>query len=1043
MPAPPTSVLPRPVTPRTLLVVGTLAAVLLGGLSPAVAAPEDDYKLAVAHFKGKRYEAAVESFEEFLAAVRKDDPNLPTARFFLGLARINVEKYAEARRMLREYLRVHAKHEYIADARYQVAWCSYLLGEQEMAAREFASFIENHAKHKNVEWALVYLGDAQLQLDRAEEAAKSFRRSLDEHPKGAMAEDARMGLARAYELGEDYEKAVAEYRSVVDDPRSTRREEARFSLAGRLYDLDRFEESATEYDGFATAFADSELVPSARMNAGYAHFKAGDLTTAIERFDAAATDEKQAASARYWSALASRELGEYGAARTKFEKAFEAATDTPEAPNVLYQWADAEFLLGEYESAAKRFARVSDEWPEDPLGDDALHEAGNAALRAGDVNGAIRYVGTFGSRYGKDSPLYERQQVLIGRIELARGRPEDLQNAEKRLRIVVDETEDDATLEHARYELGRARFRLEDYAGVDEALAPLLERILESKDEASPYVEAFILQSTSLLERGEYEAADQAAANFLVLEPGSKQSARAAANRALARAHLGDRKVATRYLTELAKLDDETELPVRTRFAVAEIAYDAENFEWARDDYAAVTGVAGESSIAPAALTGLGWSQYQLKEFDNAAKTFQTFVARYGDDPTLGPEGRYMVGKALQDGGQAAEAATAFAECFAKYAPGTPAAAGAERTGSTQYAYKAGLQNARAHAEAGNVDEAHAAYAKVDATFPEAKGADLLLDEWALLNYDAGEYERSDTIFRRLVDDHPNSERADDARFHLAESANIAGRTDEAEKAFTALVQRKGVDEYVREHASFHLVEIAVAQRNWKDVLARATAFVKDFAKSEHSALATFRKGEAALQLDELGDASEALNEVLAYHADAAEEPWYDRVHVLLAEAAFRAKDHDAVEARVSAFRTASPESPFLYQADEVLGRSLKQRAGPKLELARAAFSRVVDDEHGARTETAAKAQFLLAETYLIGTTKDYKKAQREFFKVYVLYDFPEWQAVGLYQAARCDEALLDEDAARKAYASLVKEFPDSEYAAKAKPRLRALGGSD
>lgn len=155
-----------------------------------------------------------------------------------------------------------------------------------------------------------------------------------------------------------------------------------------------------------------------------------------------------------------------------------------------------------------------------------------------------------------------------------------------------------------------------------------------------------------------------------------------------------------------------------------------------------------------------------------------------------------------------------------------------------------------------------------------------------------------------------------------------------------------------------------------------------------------------------------------------------------------RKKDYAGLEQTVTDFRAANPQSPLLYQADEILGRSYKNRA--MFAEARDAFTRVTDSEAGRRTETAAKAQFHLAETHLI--EKNFDAALREYYKVYTSYQFPEWQAPALFQAARCDEALGRWDGAVKSYEKLVAEFPDSQFARDAVPRLeiaRQKSGSD
>ena len=142
----------------------------------------------------------------------------------------------------------------------------------------------------------------------------------------------------------------------------------------------------------------------------------------------------------------------------------------------------------------------------------------------------------------------------------------------------------------------------------------------------------------------------------------------------------------------------------------------------------------------------------------------------------------------------------------------------------------------------------------------------------------------------------------------------------------------------------------------------------------------------------------------------ATEAEWYSSVYVLLGEAQFRMKDYAAVEATVSEFRQRFPTTPLLYHADEVLGRSYIKRA--KFDEARDALNKVITSETGRRTKTAAKAQFHIAETYVI--EKDYGTALEEYYKVYVNYKIPEFQAPALFQAGQCDESLKNWDGAVK-----------------------------
>ncbi|REJ72012.1 MAG: hypothetical protein DWQ29_22215, partial [Planctomycetota bacterium] len=243
--------------------------------------------------------------------------------------------------------------------------------------------------------------------------------------------------------------------------------------------------------------------------------------------------------------------------------------------------------------------------------------------------------------------------------------------------------------------------------------------------------------------------------------------------------------------------------------------------------------------------------------------------------------------------------------------------------------------------------------------------------------------------------------------------------------------------EFVRHRSSVLLLDIAAQQEDWDALLDFASDFTEQFPESDQRWYAKYRVGEAALEVNQPKLAIAELTPVKEAGEDAAVSgaKWYPSVWVLLAEAFLQEQDYAAVEAIANEMRTELPDSPYLYHMDEVLGRSFKNRA--MFEEARAAFTRVIESETGRRTETAARAQLTLAETYLI--EKDFETALAEYYKVYVNYMFPKWQAPALYQAAQCDETLKQWEGAAKSYQTLIDEFPESEYAEKAKPRLEVV----
>ena len=254
-----------------------------------------------------------------------------------------------------------------------------------------------------------------------------------------------------------------------------------------------------------------------------------------------------------------------------------------------------------------------------------------------------------------------------------------------------------------------------------------------------------------------------------------------------------------------------------------------------------------------------------------------------------------------------------------------------------------------------------------------------------------------------------------------------------AQQAFGLLAANPNADDEVREESLFHLLGIAVENREFKETVTVSEQLLKRYPKSKHRYAVRFYRSEAHYQLKQFDDADQALSKLKSEtDPTATKADWFPRVWILLGELQLRRKKYYDVEQTVEELRSLHPKSPLLYQADEILGRSYKNRA--RFDEARAAFQRVIDHPQGSRTETAAKSQLLLAETYLL--QKQYRKALLAYFKVYSGYKFPEWQAPALYQVGVCDEALGQWKNAVKTYEDLLKEFPKSEYAELAKSRL-------
>lgn len=1019
------------------LLMAILACLLLVPAAARADSAEDDYKLAVRHYKASRWKLASEAFETYLKR-HKSDARVPLGRFYLGISLENQERYKPAREVFRGFVKDYPQNANRKDALFRVAECSYFLNDLKTAEGEFLVFLKQAPKHDFGEYALPYLGDTQYRLNKAKAAAATFQRALDRFPAGRLAEDAKFGLARCQAALKRPDKALVLYRQLAAQPGSDFAPRAQMEIGLLLYEQKKFAGAAAAFDEFDKRFAKRPERFRARLNAGFAYFENGDLRSAISRFEKATEDKALRPQAEYWRALCHKELKEFARAAALAKAELQRDGKGRFAPELLYEWAACERLQEHHAEARRLYLDFVKRWPKHAAADDALHYAAEMALLAGKPDEAQKLVDRFRREY-PHSDLWTYRDLLQARILTVGKDRTKYRTAAGLLQNVIERSGNVRTKSLARFYLARTYRLLDDHQRVLQAAAPLIARIKNHKGD-SEYVDVLVLASRSQLAEKRFASAVETASLYLKLQPKGSHTPLVLATRAAAAFQSGSTRFAKTLDADLDRLLKEfgkDPLAGQTVHRLAEAAYQKKDWKSAAKLFARLATLGKESKYHATALAGLGWSQCEAGDYKAASSSFGRLLKDHSDQRVLASQAAFKqaecVGK-LQD---AAAAAAKYLAAFERFAPSAPAKAGAEtKGGADYYVFHAGLSAARTFGKLKKIDEADAAYEKLFAKFPEPADLDKRLYEWALLNYNADRYKRSDEIFRRLVRERPKSDLADDAQYSLAESDLNAGRLESAKKVFTALYAGSRSDKAIKEVSLYRLIGIAVRQEDWKTTRQQASKFQTAFPKSRHRWYAAFSEAEARFHQNDLKQATRILSSLKKLPADsvAGRSAWFPRVWLLLAEAAYRQADYEAVQAAVRDAKVRHAKWTRRYLLDEVLGRSFKRQA--KFQEAREAFGRVVNDKHGRRTETAAKCQLLIAETWLM--QEDYKSARREYFKVDALYDFPEWQAPALYQAGQCEEKLKEFQGAVKTYEDLIRRFPKSSYAKLAKPRLAA-----
>lgn len=1032
---------------------------------------DDLYNLALGEIRQKRFELAAKSLEELIAK-HPAHPKTEIGRLRLGVTYQSLKQHEPARKHLRAFVQRNPDSQNLGEAMYRVGFSSFHLGEMKEAEQEFAAFHAKFPQHDYREWSLVYLGYAQLQNGKPKEAGPSFEAALKAFPQGEMFEDAEFGLARVYESTEQPENAVKLYTKLSQNPAGLRNEQALMKLGGLHFELQQFAESAKAYDDLASKYPRSDQLPTARMNAGYAYFRASKFESAAERFAEAARAESQAVTAHYWKGLSEKTLGRYPAAVQSFSAAVESLpSDSPQLATIRYQWADAEYLQGHYAEAEPIFLAALNADPKSEVADAALHRAALSCLAQNKTERAAELVARFQQEYPQ-SPLIDYVTLLSGQIQIATAGDDNLKAAEAALRQLLMATQIDSLKDLTRYQLARSLEKQNRCEEALETLTPLTETLTEQS--SSDLIQALLLeaechrrlaqrtllearplraqiatfqtsdsptatdelkQRLSAVERvAETHAAKSIAAldRFVTLLSTAANTPSVLQIRAVCEAILGEQEKVRAALKSYTSATTPAEAAALV-LEVAEIVYDWERYEWAAELFATATGDETPEASRPPALSGLGWSQYKLQQFDRSASTFARLATEFSGS-SLAPEAHFQQADSLRLAGKTTEARQAFAGLLDLY---EAKPVGVRTPGLEEFARKAGLEAARMARKESEAEQADRLYLRVYESFPQMPNLEAFLYEWAVANVNAEQFDRADEVFRLLIRKFPESLHVREAQLILAENAVAAGKLDEGKAAFLKIVEDEQVSTTLRKNALSHLIRLELTRQNWSEVARWSAVFAEKYPADPFRYDAERYLAEALLFQNKDSEAEKILTRLYDQRDEPPMKavPWRPQLWILLAEASVRQKNYERVDSLAAELATVEGSEPFRYQMQEVLGRSLKNRA--KFAEARAAYQSAIDDKHGQKTETAAKSQFYLGEISVL--QKDYETALEEFLKVYLLYKFPKWQAPALYQAGQCDERLEHFDKALTSYEDLLRDFPESEFAPLAQKRIAAL----
>ncbi len=970
-------------------------------------AADDQYAVAASHYAAKRWQLAVDEFQKLVDEFPEHD-KAGAAAFFQGESLVQLGKLDEARRRFLEFLSKSPNDRYAKQALFRAAEASYLLGDADAAAEQLGRFRAQYAQDKLNSYVLTYLGELALRGDDARKAESLFREALERYPQSRMRHDCRWGLARSAEKQGRNDEAIENYRQLAAQRDSTLADDAALALATLKFSTGKYLEAAKAYEKFAKHHATSPLLPKARLGHGWARFQLAEYDRAQSIFQSlVGADSMVEVEASYWLGLTKKARGDWAGAIATFEPLAARTAKHDLGPAVLFHLADAQLSSGKASDAGRQFAEVISRWPRSDWVDDSLLGQLRVAQTADDHAAIDRLAAEMNERFAA-SALCRDAQRIRGRSLLIR---KDYPRAASMFEALASSVEGGATSLADKHFLALCHQGEGRHA---EALV-LLETVLKSND-AALVADAQATAAMSLVALERYTEAIPHLEAYLAAAHESHGAANARAQLAVCAAKAGKFPQARQAYAALITKFAKHEVVGPTTQHLAELAYAAGERQWAEELFAALAKMGQSDEATARAISGMAWSQFKNEQHEAAAATFERLLNEFANSAP------------------AAEAARVSGTIFERLDRPTDALAMYQRVIDQYSASKelpaAMLAAARLSAKQGDNQRAAELYARREAEFTDAPEADAALYESAWVLRNLQRMEASDEAFARLRSRFPQSNYWPDATYRLAERAFQASDHQRAETLLDELATRP--DAPVREHALYLEAQIAAAGRRWSEVAPPLERMLAEYPETQLKPFAQYWLAETLYQQQNFAEASERFAK-LAEAWNERTDTWAARVTLRRAQVLGQQEQWQAAKEIAAAIEGRFPDFEQHYEADYLLGRCLAAEAD--FEGARKAYDRAIRSQLGAKTETAAMAQWMIGESYF--HQKNYDAAMREYLRLEILYAYPQWQSLALLQAGKCAELLEQWQAASELFERLAKTYPDTDAGKEGSRRLR------
>jgi len=767
------------------------------------------YSLALSHYNHADYESAISALSRLLEK-HADSPYAPGARLQLGLTQLAGKKIDDARRTLTQV--VEKDPQRAQTARYWLAQCDIADKKFDSARAILDELSKADPPPNNLEQILFDRAQCTMSMDKSAEAAREFAEFVQKYPSSPRRAEAIYRQAFCLLKSANYAKSLEvcrELKLAESDPlyRSTRE-----LIAENLLLLANYDKAIVAYDDLRKNAENDALRLKYTVRLGQAAYFAGKYRTTIDSLTLLADNKTVLADpelSRGLLILGGALLGDNRnkeAADTLSRYLQSAGTEKSEAQ---FKRALALQRSGDTAGAEKGFADLAKSADQSTWSLRALFEVGQIAYRGND---RIKATNAFKKLLAANPPadLAAPPAYLLAWLELDAKHPQEAAAAFAQL---AEKYPDQPLAADARFYQAVA---LRD-AGQDQQAVDVLEDFLKRHETNSHAAQARQLIAASLVKLQKHQEA-----------------------------------IAT--LSKLAA-DPKT--------ATDEVLYDlawsqqsAKDSKSAEETYRRLLKDFPNSKLATAARSELGELLFQQEKYPEAVELLEKAVADNSADAKTVSVALYRLGSAYEKMGKSDKAAETFNSFLAKH-------------GNDELAGWAHYQAGVSFAKQDKLDEAKQHFRAALASKPKVDLASVSLLKLAEVSAQEGDYDGSEKLYSQFLDRFPNDRFTYQAQFGIGWALENQKKYDDARSWYSKVISQNSSPTAAR--AQFQIGETYYAQAKYDQAAAALLAVADVYAYPEWAARAIFEAGRVFEQMKQVDAAKQQYSTVVNKYKDAPE----------------------------------------------------------------------------------------------------------------------------------------------------------------------------